>query len=71
VRDWGRACGNYKKSLDAHHVVYGEKDKKSIAIFKMLQKAEKKRDNEMLNSVSDVGEDGNDDNLGTVDQPET
>jgi hypothetical protein len=66
VQDWGRACGNYKKSLDAHHVVYGEKDKRSIAIMNLLKKTEKSRDNDMLNSTSDVAaEDGDDQDGGS------
>lgn len=37
VKDWGRACGNFKKSLDAHQILYGEKDKRSLSIQKQLQ----------------------------------
>ena len=36
VKDWGRAVGNFKKSLEAHHVLYGEKDKRSLAVLKQL-----------------------------------
>eukprot|EP00604_Paraphysomonas_vestita_P002429 CAMPEP_0174819676 /NCGR_PEP_ID=MMETSP1107-20130205/3072_1 /TAXON_ID=36770 /ORGANISM="Paraphysomonas vestita, Strain GFlagA" /LENGTH=99 /DNA_ID=CAMNT_0016033649 /DNA_START=1012 /DNA_END=1311 /DNA_ORIENTATION=- len=53
VKDWGRAVGNFKKSLEAHHVLYGEKDRRSLAVLKQLQSAEKKRDAEMLTSVID------------------
>ena len=73
VRDWGRACGNYKKSLEAHHVVFGEQDKRSVTIQKLLKKAEKCRDNDMLNSTSDIAEDeggcGKEDNgdVGDID----
>jgi hypothetical protein len=37
VKDWGRAAGNMRKSLDAHHILYGEKDKRSLSLQKQLQ----------------------------------
>jgi hypothetical protein len=37
VKDWGRASGNMRKSLEAHQLLYGEKDKRSLALQKQLQ----------------------------------
>jgi hypothetical protein len=36
VKDWGRACGNFRKSLDAHQILFGEKDKRSLTVQKQL-----------------------------------
>jgi hypothetical protein len=54
VRDWGRACGNYKKCLDTYQVLYGEKDKRCAAVASQMQKAQRRRDADLKN---DPGED--------------
>ena len=49
VRDWGRACGNFKKCLDTFQVLYGEKDKRCAAVAAQMQKAQRKRDADLQN----------------------
>mmetsp|Transcript_11042 Transcript_11042/g.18030 ORF Transcript_11042/g.18030 Transcript_11042/m.18030 type:complete len:1013 (+) Transcript_11042:92-3130(+) len=49
VRDWGRACGNFKKCLDTYQVLYGEKDKRCAAVAAQMQKAQQRRDADLHN----------------------
>lgn len=49
VRDWGRACGNFKKCLDTFQVLYGEADKRCAAVASQLQKAQQHRDADLHN----------------------
>ena len=68
VRDWGRACGNFKKCLDTYQVLYGEKDKRCAAVALQMQKAQRKRDADLQNDPKyGVEDDDDDDDAGNSD----
>jgi hypothetical protein len=69
VRDWGRACGNFKKCLDTYQVLYGEKDKRCAAVASQMQKAQQRRDADIQNDpkFDDMEDDDGDEEHHEVD----
>ncbi len=84
VQDWGRACGNFRKSVEAHNAIYGDTDKRTKTVMLQLQvtqkntaayllntlyfqKAERTRDDDMIDSIPDneVNEDDDGDSNTT------